>query len=98
MECPDIGSSEGNTYARISSVHRDRGLRKAADKLRRQKSRKTGTLDTRGVVHGVQPDGPEHLNLEVSLGPVQRGPGTGGICRGRRGGDGVHEQEAYAPR
>ena len=101
MEFPDIGSGEGNTYARISSVKSDRGLRKAADKLRSQKGRKTGTLDTRGVVHGVQSDCPEHLNFEVSLGPTQRGLSTaGGIFwpRPLSGGDGIQDQEAYASR
>src|SRR5688572_32707238 len=97
MEVADIGSGEGNAYARISSVNSYSGLRKSADKLRKQKSRKTGTLHTRGVVHEVQSDCPEHLNFEVSLGPAQRGPSiVGGVCRVSRG-DRVQDQEAYAP-
>src|SRR6187397_441219 len=99
MERPDIGSGEGDTYGRISSVYSDGGLRKAADKLRSQKSRKTGTLDTRGVVHGIQSDCPEHLYFEVSLDPTQRRPSIiGGFCRGRRSGGAVQDQEAYADR
>src|SRR5688572_2626458 len=99
MEFPDIGSSEEQAYRRIASVNSDGGLRKSADKLRKQKSRKTGTLDTRGVVHEVQSDCPEHLNFEVSLGPAQRASSIGGgICRASRGGDRVQEQEADAPR
>src|SRR5687768_2101877 len=71
MECLDIGSSKKQAYRRIPSVNSDGGLRKSADKLRKQKGRKTGTLDTRGVVHEVQSDCPEYLNFEVSLGPAQ---------------------------